>query len=112
MSGHIFETFAVSEILKSFANAGLDYRHFVSFYRGHGRSEDKESEIDLIVEENGILYPIEIKQGATVKASETAAFRILDKVKSSKRGSGAVICNCPQPGRLRENVLQIPIWYI
>ena len=112
MSGHIFETFAVSEILKSFANAGLEYKHFVSFYRGHGSSEDKESEIDLIIEENGILYPIEIKQGTNVKASETAAFQILDKVKSSKRGSGAIVCNCPQPGRLRENVLQIPVWYI
>ena len=112
MSGHIFETFAVSEILKSFANVGLDYRHFVSFYRGHGSSEEKESEIDLIVEENGILYPIEIKQSANVKATETAAFQILDKVKSSKRGPGAIVCNCPQPGRLRENVLQIPVWYI
>lgn len=112
MSGHIFETFAVSEILKSFANAGLEYKHFVSFYRGHGSSEDKESEIDLIIEENGILYPIEIKQGTNVKATETAAFQILDKVKSSKRGSGAIVCNCPQPGRLRENVLQIPVWYI
>ena len=112
MSGHIFETFAVSEILKSFANAGLEYKHFVSFYRGHGSSEDKESEIDLIIEENGILYPIEIKQGTNVKASETAAFQILDKVKSSKRGPGAIVCNCPQPGRLRENVFQIPVWYI
>ena len=112
MSGHIFETFAVSEILKSFANAGLEYKHFVSFYRGHGSSEDKESEIDLIIEENGTLYPIEIKQGTNVKATETAAFQILDKVKSSKRGSGAIVCNCPQPGRLRENVLQIPVWYI
>ena len=112
MSGHIFETFAVSEILKSFANAGLDYRHFVSFYRGHGSSEDRESEIDLIIEENGILYPIEIKQGTNVKATNTKAFQILDKIKSSKRGSGAIVCNCPQPGRLRENVLQIPVWYI
>lgn len=33
MSGPVFETFAVSEILKSFANEGLDYRHFVSYYR-------------------------------------------------------------------------------
>ena len=112
MSGHIFETFVVSEILKSFANAGLDYRHFVSFYRGHGRSENRESEIDLIIEENGILYPVEIKQSATAKASETSAFRVLDKIEQKKRGSGAVVCNCPQPGRLRENILQIPVWYI
>lgn len=36
-SGHIFETFVISEILKSFANAGLDYRYFVSYYRGRDR---------------------------------------------------------------------------
>jgi predicted AAA+ superfamily ATPase len=112
MSGHIFETFVISEILKSFANAGLDYRHFVSFYRGYARSDGKESEIDLIIEENGILYPIEIKQSANMKASETSAFQVLDKVKTKKRGSGAVVCNCPQPGHLRENVFQIPVWYI
>ena len=112
MSGHIFETFVVSEILKSFSNAGLDYRHFVSFYRGHGSSENKESEIDLIIEENGVLYPVEIKQSASVKASDTKAFQILDKVKTARRGSGAIVCYCPQPGRLRENVLQIPVWYL
>ena len=112
MSGHIFETFVISEILKSFANAGLDYRHFVSFYRGYARSDGKESEIDLIIEENGTLYPIEIKQSANVTASETSAFQVLDKAKSKKRGPGAVVCNCPQPGRLRENVFQIPVWYI
>ena len=29
MSGPLFETFVVSEILKSFSNEGMDYRHFV-----------------------------------------------------------------------------------
>ena len=116
MSGHIFETFAVSEILKSFANSGLDYRHFVSFYRGHdkitGKTGKQEIEIDLIIEENGILYPVEIKQNANVTSSESAAFQVLDKITSKKRGRGAIVCTCPQPGILRENVLQIPVWYI
>ena len=116
MSGHIFETFAISEILKSFANAGLDYRHFVSFYRGYDKmsekKEEQENEIDLIIEENGILYPVEIKQNANVNASESSAFQVLDTITSKKRGQGAIICNCPQPGMLRENVLQIPVWYI
>lgn len=71
-----------------------------------------ESEIDLIIEENGILYPIEIKQGTSVTADETAAFVVLDKVDEKKRGMGAIICTCPQPGMLRENILQIPVWYI
>ena len=120
MSGAIFETFVVSEILKSFANEGMDYRHFVSYYRGRdkkkvregGEKLELEAEIDLIIEENGILYPIEIKKNAQVKASMTSAFEVLDQVSGKERGMGAVICNCPDIGMLRENILQVPVWYI
>ncbi len=120
MAGSIFETFVISEILKSFSNAGLDYRYFVSYYRGKDRKKIKtggqeaavESEIDCIIEENGILYPVEIKINAEAKASMAGAFPVLDKVPDKKRGSGAVVCNCPQPGLLRENVFQLPVWYI
>lgn len=120
MNGPMFETFVISEILKSYANAGLDYRYFVSYYRGkdrekiqkNGVSVETESEIDLIIEENGVLYPIEIKKASSVSADMTSAFQVLDKVPEKKRGMGAVVCTCPQPGQLRENVLQIPVWYI
>ena len=120
MSGAIFETFVVSEILKSFANEGMDYRHFVSYYRGRdkkkvregGEKLELETEIDLIIEENGVLYPIEIKKNAQVKASMTSAFEVLDQVSGKERGMGAVICNCPDIGMLRENILQVPVWYI
>ena len=117
MSGPIFETFVVSEILKSFSNEGLDYRHFVSYYRGRDKKTVKESgeireletEIDLIIEENGMLYPIEIKKNAEAKAIMTSAFQVLDQITDKKRGMGAVICNCPDVGELRENILQIPV---
>ena len=120
MSGAFFETFVVSEILKSYSNSGIDYRYCVSYYRGKdkkkvlkdGKEVDAESEIDLIIEENGVLYPVEIKQSAKVTADETAAFTVLDKIENKKRGAGAIICMCPQPGVLRENVLQIPVWYV
>ena len=120
MSGSIFETFVVSEILKSFSNEGLDYRHFVSYYRGRDKKKIKdqgetielEAEIDLIIEENGILYPIEIKKNTEAKAIMTAAFPVLDQIPGKKRGMGAVVCNCPDVGMLRENILQIPVWYI
>ncbi len=120
MSGPIFETFVVSEILKSFSNEGLDYRHFVSYYRGRdkktvkegGEIRELETEIDLIIEENGMLYPIEIKKNAEAKAIMTSAFQVLDQITDKKRGMGAVICNCPDVGELRENILQIPVWYI
>ena len=120
MSGPFFETFAIGEILKSYANRGLDYRYCVSYYRGRDRKKVKrngetvetESEIDLIIEENGVLYPIEIKESLPVTADETAAFTVLDRVPEKKRGTGAIVCSCPQPGALRENVLEIPVWYI
>ena len=120
MSGHIFETFVVSEMIKSFSNEGLDYRYFVSYYRGrdkkkvkqNGEGTELESEIDFIIEENGVLYPVEIKSASKVTASETSAFTVLDKIDDKKRGMGAIICTCSQPDILRENVLQIPVWYI
>ena len=120
MSGAFFETYVITEILKSYSNRGIDYRYCVSYYRGrdkkkvnkNGDTTFVESEIDLIIEENGILYPVEIKQGASFTADVTSAFMVLDKVDDKKRGTGAVICNCPEPGMLRENVLQIPVWYI
>ena len=97
-----------------------DYRYCVSYYRGkdrrkikdNGREKSVESEIDLIIEENGTLYPVEIKKSSSVSADLTAAFTVLDKIPDKKRGTGAVICMCPQPGALRDNILQIPVWYV
>ncbi|MBR5421172.1 MAG: ATP-binding protein [Lachnospiraceae bacterium] len=120
MSGAFFETFVISEILKSYSNRGLDYRYFVSYYRGKdkkrikkdGKEIHEEAEIDFIIEQEGVLYPIEIKQSDSATADMTSAFQILDKIPEKKRGTGAVICMCSMPGALRENVLQIPYWYI
>ena len=120
MTGPIFETFVISEILKSFSNAGLDYRYFASYYRGKdkiqrqkdGESMEIDGEIDLILEENGVLYPIEIKTASRASADMSVAFQVLNKIPEKQRGMGAVVCLCPQPGQLRENVLQIPAWYI
>lgn len=120
MSGAFFETFVISEILKSYSNRGLDYRYFVSYYRGKdkkkikkdGKESWEEAEIDFIIEQDGVLYPIEIKQNDKVTADMTSAFQVLDKIPEKKRGTGAIICMCSMPGALRENVLQIPYWYI
>ena len=56
MAGNFFENFAIMEILKSYYNTG-ELRAPLSFYR-----DKNQNEIDLIVEENGTLYPIEIKK--------------------------------------------------
>lgn len=120
MGGSIFETFVISEILKSYSNRGIDYRYCVSYYRGKdkkkfrrdGQTIEIEGEIDFIIEENGVLYPIEIKKNTSETASTASTFQVLDKVENKKRGMGAIISLCPEPGILRENILEIPVWYI
>ena len=112
MSGALFETFVISEILKSYSNRGIDYRYCVSYYRGRDKKKTSENEIDLIIEENGTLYPVEIKRSSRVTADQTSAFSVLDGIPDKKRGMVAVICMCPQPGALRENLLRLPVWYI
>ena len=120
MAGNMFETFVISEILKSYSNQGIDYRYLVSYYRGRdkkkilkdGEEKEVEGEIDFIIEENGILHPIEIKKNTSETAYAASTFQVLDKVKEKKRGMGAVISMCPAPGVLRENILELPVWYI
>lgn len=103
MNGAFFETFVISEILKSYANRGLDYKYYVSYYR------DREAkEIDFIIEENGVLYPIEIKMTLDPKANMTSSFMELDKISDKKRGTGAIICSCSTPALIRDNIFQIP----
>lgn len=120
MAGNMFETFVISEILKSYSNQGIDYRYCVSYYRGKdkkrirkdGKEIEVDGEIDFIIEENGVLYPIEIKKNTSETAYATSAFQVLDRVEEKKRGMGAVISMCPAPGMLRENVLELPVWFI
>lgn len=112
MAGKIFETYVISEILKSYSNAGIDYHYCVSYYRGKDKKDSSESEIDFIIEKDGLLYPVEIKKTAKPAADMTSAFTILDNIPEKKRGTGAVVCMCSAPGVLRENILAIPVWYV
>ena len=120
MNGNIFETFVVSEILKSFSNAGWDPRFSVFYYRGKdkkhvrrdGVEESHEKEIDLIINEGGILYPIEIKMTAGPKASMADAFDVLDIDKTKIRGKGVIICLYDKTVSLKEDLTAVPIEYI
>lgn len=58
--GHLFENFVVVEMLKSFYHRGI--RPNAYFWRDRNGNE-----VDLLIDEGGILYPIEIKAGQTVK---------------------------------------------
>ena len=112
VAGNMFETFVVSEILKSYSNEGKDYRFQIFYYRGKDRSASGENEIDLIIEEDGVLYPVEIKMSGNPKASMGATNPVLDKIPDKKRGMGIILCLIDKKTYLRENLLALPINYI
>ena len=80
--------------------------------RENGEEVEVDGEIDLIILENGILYPIEIKMSANPKADMTSEFDVLDKVKEYQRGMGAIVCLYDRKLFLRENLVALPIDYL
>lgn len=112
VAGNMFETFMVSEILKSYTNEGKDYKFNIFYYRGKDKSASGENEIDLIIEENGILYPVEIKMSGNPKANMGATNPVLDKIKEKKRGMGVILCLVDKKTYLRENLVALPIEYV
>ena len=112
VAGNMFETFVVAEILKSYANEGMDYKFNIFYYRGKDKSSSVENEIDLIIEEDGVLYPIEIKMSGNPKANMAAANTVLDKVPGKTRGMGVILCLVDKKTYLRENLVALPIEYI
>ena len=86
MNGAFFETFVITEIIKSYINKGIQPP--IYYYR------DKEkNEIDLLIWKNGHLHPLEIKMTSNPEKRHTAAFRVLDALPDPyKRGEGGLIC--------------------
>ena len=115
VAGNMFETFVINEIIKSFINEGLEYNFSVFYYRGkdkNGETVETENEIDFIIEENGVLYPIEIKKSAKPMKSMADAFDVLDKDIDKKRGMGAIVCLYDDKLYLKEDLVVLPIEYI
>lgn len=104
MRGAIFETFVVSEILKSYVHSGEEVNLY--YYR-----DNNGSEIDLIISRDGILYPIEIKVSANPDKSMAKHFSVLAESKE-KIGTGAVICLTDAPRPLEENLMSLSVWDI
>ena len=90
----------------------MDYRFSIFYYRGKDKSNSKENEIDLIIEENGMLYPVEIKMTGNPKAIMGATNVVLDKIPDKKRGLGVILCLIDKKTYLRENLVALPISYI
>ena len=105
-AGHIFETFIVSEILKSFMNSGKSL-HDVWFYR-----DTKKREIDLVIQDGHILHPVEIKVSATVKKDAVKNFACLENLPGYELSFGHVICQTPEPYFITRTVQAVPVWGI
>lgn len=104
MAGNFFENFVIVEIIKSYYNTG-ELRPPIYFYR----DKDKR-EIDLIIEQNGKLYPIEIKKSANPSKDMIENFKVLDKVKEV--GEGAIICMYNRIYNLDKKNKVIPFNYL
>ena len=106
MSGSLFENFVVSEIIKSYYNSGHDSKD-IYFYR----DKDKK-EIDLIIEKDNILYPIEIKKSAQPTIDMAKSLSVLHKIPGKTVGQGCILCQCDKMHYLSDNVAALPVEYI
>ena len=106
MAGAFFESFIVSEVIKSYYNRGV-LEPPIYFYR------DKEmNEIDLIIENAGVLHPLEIKKHADPTKKDIEAFSVLDKIPGIVRGNGGVICLYDKLVSLTDKDRIIPVKYL
>ncbi len=108
MAGAFFETYVVSEIIKSFANNGEEAP--VYFYR------DKDKiEIDLLIEENNTLFPVEIKKTASPNSEDAKNLYITNRIKNVQIGQNIILCNCDKIISLQHNkssALAIPVEFL
>ncbi len=88
-SGHYFENYVVIELLKNYAYA--QNRATMSYYR-----DSNNKEIDIFVEENNLIHPVEVKHSAAPDVREVKKFAVLDKAFLA-RGNGGIICMCEAP---------------
>lgn len=103
MAGAMFESYVVSEIIKGYANHGIDVRSRFCYYR-----DNNGKEIDLMILENGKLYPIEIKKSADPGKDALKNFSVLNSL-PERVGEGAVICMASMVIPLDEKNKLVPI---
>ena len=104
INGAILENYVVSEIRKTYFNNAKDC--LLWYYR------DKDSnEIDMVMESDGELHPIEIKRSVNPPTEIIGSFSVLDKG-AVKRGKGAIICMRPELSAVNSDNFIVPIWMI
>ena len=104
MTGQFFETFAVSEIIKSYYNRGR--RPPIFYYR-----DTDQKEIDVILEANNTLHPFEIKKSASPDRNAVLRFETLRRTKK-EIGVGGVICMTDNVYPINKENYYVPVWFI
>lgn len=105
-NGAIFETYVVTEIIKSFSNNGIDPRKHLFYYR-----DSNNKEIDLLIIYDNTVYPIEIKKSMNPNSSAIKNFNVLERF-GMNIGNGGVICLTNEIFPINNNYYLIPVEYI
>jgi predicted AAA+ superfamily ATPase len=101
MAGPILETYMFSEIYKSYQHSGAAANFF--FYR-----DRDQVEIDLLIERDGKLHPIEFKKTATPSLRAAKTFRAIATL-DREIGPGAIVCFVDQLKPLSATVTAVPV---
>lgn len=104
INGAILENFVVSELLKSYHNNAKEC--LLWYYR-----DSNSNEIDMEIESDGMLHPLEIKRSVNPGSELISAFNHLDKA-SVPRGNGAILCMRPKLSAINSENYIVPIWMI
>ncbi len=104
MAGALFETFVVMEIIKSYTHRGKEAP--VWFYR-----DRRGAEVDVVIEEDGIVYPIEIKRGVRITDGDTAGLRHFS-TSIPQADAGTVVCMVDVLHMLPSGIRVLPIGVI
>lgn len=99
-SGHYFENYVVGELLRNTAYGESNVN--MTYYR-----DTNQKEIDVVMEENGVLHPIEIKKATNPERKLVKAFDVLN-VSSNELGKGLVICMTDRTFPIDENNYMVP----
>ena len=104
INGAILENFVVSELLKSYNNNAKEC--LLWYYR-----DSNSNEIDIVIESDGMLHPLEIKRSVNPGNQLINTFNLLDKA-SIPRGTGAILCMRPTLSAINSENYIVPIWMI
>ena len=106
MAGAFFETFVVAEVLKSYYNSGV-LEPLLYYYR------DKDAkEVDILIEQNGTLYPVEIKKTANPGKEHIENFSVLEKIKGVTVGTGGIVCMYDKSVHINDKNVTIPVTWL